>query len=97
MTPKQKKLLYVVLGLVFLVGAYMAYKKWFKNPATITAGSTLTYTESDVTKQMDQIKSDAAWKKNVQDKATAQKRTFDEQLRLDAVYTLEVLQGRKKA
>ena len=97
MTAKQKKIMYIVLALVLVVVGYFVWKKYGKSGATTNTTNSLTYTEADVTKAINYIKSDAAWNQTIKDKATKNGNTYEAQLRLDAVYSLEVLQNRKKA
>lgn len=92
----KKKLLYVGLALLVLVGAYFAWKK-FGSSGTTAPSSVLTYTDSDITKEISIIKADKAWFDTVKTKAAAAGKSVDDQLRLDAIYMLEAVQGRKRA
>jgi len=85
----------LVVILVAIIGGYYFLKK---NPSASTAdsetalGKTLSgraYYESDVQKKMKEIRGQSDWFAKIKEKATATKKTVEQQLRADAIYMLE--------
>lgn len=87
---------WIVIAVVLLlgIGGFMWYNKSKAAPASGVPGLGKTksgkdYTESDVTAKVKAINGSPDWKKDVQEKATKAGRSYDVQVRLEAIWMLE--------